>query len=133
MKNLLGVLFISILTVSQVRAAEYECVGENNAELSIKTYQINVNTRNANTAASIVLKNQGLVKILSGSYSDYGDNIGFDLHNDEGDSALLKISTVQKLGGRCGRCSPDIELKTYAKLIINNDEMDFTCYPKLID
>ena len=125
MKNLLFVLFIGLLTISQARAYHYICIGDDDITgLTITTQDVNESQPDTAKMVIATLTSNGQSKLFSGSEFE---NFGYKLLSSENELAFLKITTVLRPGGSCGRCNPDIKLENYAKLAFNNEELDFTC------
>lgn len=129
MKNLLSVLVIGLLTVSQARADQFICSADDkNSELKITTQAAHEDRAGSKNMATVIFTMDDQSKLFIGNEDE---ELGYKLLSADGELAFLKIKTVTTVGGGCKRCEPSYQKKTYAKLTINNEELDYKCQPVL--
>lgn len=121
MKKVLGVFFIVLATITQVRAEGYNCVNDDNNQEHLT---INYLTGNPATVEAILATATGN-EVFTGVHGEGNDT----LKDSSGALAILDFNIFVSHGGRCGRCTATT-ISYYAKLTKNQEEKDFTCSPK---
>jgi hypothetical protein len=125
MKKLLGI--VSMLLVfggpaqADVLGPDLICTGDNGEALTVNLFQ----TRTETVFVNAILKEDNLSQNLTGSTKRGLTEYQMDDLN--GEKVSLSIKRVFDHGGRCGRCSPSINIETYAKLIIGPEVKTFNC------
>lgn len=123
-------LFLGVTMMSQARA-DYVCTGEKNDKLiidqTISMPQTRLSIYDVNV--TYIDFDQDLVQTFNGEYLS---STGYEVFDTLGKNVNLKVVTPISHGGRCGRCidspiEPKPKKPTYAKITINDVELNFTC------
>jgi hypothetical protein len=130
MKQLLILLSLGLITLTQVHASVFICTQDDNKEtkLFINHNQIAKPSRNTILEANVILTTNSHTQTFEGEYNETWNH--YELKDSEGNAIDLKMTKMIEHGGRCGRCLPTITVNYYAKLTMNQVEMDFTCFQK---
>lgn len=132
-ENMKTVLAFILLTTSGLVMAQTDlnCSNDQGESLSISHSFLKPNppSRNIVYSAEALLVSKGLNEVFKGTF-DQSLNV-YELFNNEGNEVELRVVKPTPRTGRCGRCSPapfpPIDQEIYAKLTLNQTEIDFSC------
>lgn len=132
-ENMKTVLAFFLLTTSGLSMAQTDlnCLNDQGESLSIthSFLKPNLPSRNFVFSAEVLLVSKGFNEVFKGTFDQ--SNNAYELFNQDGDEVELRVVKPTPRTGRCGRCSPapfpPIDQEIYAKLTLNQTEIDFTC------
>ena len=132
-ENMKTVLAFFLLTTSGISIAQTDlnCLNDKGESLSISHSFLKPNppSRNIVFSAEALLFSKEFSEVFKGTF-DQSMN-AYELFNEEGNEVELRVVKPTPRTGRCGRCSPapfpSVDQEIYAKLTLNQTEIDFTC------
>ncbi|MBY0413929.1 MAG: hypothetical protein K2Q18_07175 [Bdellovibrionales bacterium] len=128
MKKISGVFLLSIMVATQVRAADFNCFGEEDSshKLTIEHSEVDI----LNVVDVIVTQSvPGVTSVvMTGTFNSSQNKYTLKDQNEK--TVQLNFATVTDFGGRCGRCTPFPKFEYFAKLTTEQGQMDFQCFPK---
>lgn len=131
MKNVLGVLFVGLVSISTARA-DLNCVSTVDSNVSLKVNFTPVTgTRIYQVEVDAKLTNHNDIKEFTGTHQpvifDESSITTYHLTDKDSAPAELIVSTIMRPSPGRGRVVFPTIVKTYAKLKLKDEALDFKC------